>query len=84
MRWSATVRLGVATKLRLDQDLEATVERARRRAAEVGELSPGDGSPVELRIPPAVGVVIGGLLRDGTYAEAVERVIAADPDLADE
>lgn len=74
----------MVTKLRLDPDLAATVERARQRAAEVGELPRGDGLPLDLRIPPEVGAVIGRLLRDGTYAEAVARVIADDPDLADQ
>ncbi len=73
----------VATKLRLEPDLAATVERARKRAADFGELTSGQGAPSQLRIPPEVGVVVGRLLRDGTYAQAVARVVADDPDLAD-
>lgn len=71
------------TKLRLDPDLAATVERARQRALATGELPAAEGSQVKLRIPPEVGAAIGGLLRDGTYAEAVARVAAEDPDLAE-
>lgn len=81
--WPGTLG-GVATKLRLEPDLAATVERARQRAAEFGELRPADGSLLQLQIPPEVGAVIGQLLRDGTYAEAVARVVADDPDLADQ
>lgn len=74
----------VATKLRLDPDLAAAVERARGLAAESGELTPGRGEPFETRIGPEVGEVIGELLRDGTYADAVARVVADDPELADQ
>ncbi len=74
----------MATKLRLHPGLAAAVERARRLAAESGELTAGKGVPFETRIPPEVGEVIGELLRDGTYAEAVARVVADDPELADQ
>lgn len=74
----------MSTKLRLEPDLAATVERARRLAAEAGELTPTRGSPAPPKLPADVARVIGTLLRDGTYAEAVARVVAIEPDLADQ
>jgi hypothetical protein len=40
--------------------------------------------PFETAISPEVGAAIGSLLRDGTYAATVARVVADDPDLADQ
>lgn len=74
----------MATTLRLDPDLAAVVERARRRAVEMGELPRGPFAPHESKIPAEVADVILGLLRDGTYAEAVARIAAEDPELADQ
>lgn len=74
----------MAMRLRLDPELAAAVEQARRLASEAGELTPGGGAPFETVISPEVGAAIGSLLRDGTYAAAVARVIADDPDLADQ
>ena len=74
----------MATTLRLDEDLAATVERARQLAAATGELLARDAPPFRSPIPPQVGAAVGELLRDGTYADAVARVAAHDPDLADQ
>ena len=57
---------GMAMRLRLDPELAAAVERARRLASEAGELTPGGGAPFETVISPEVGAAIGSLLRDGT------------------
>ncbi|MGI9118988.1 MAG: hypothetical protein ACR2G7_02470 [Acidimicrobiales bacterium] len=75
----------MTTKLRLEPDLAGTVERARRRAVDGGELPrPNDRSASQLQILPQVGAVIAQLLSDGTYNDAVARVVADDPDLADD
>ena len=74
----------MATTLRLDPELAAVVERARRRAEEMGELPRGPFPPFESTIPPDVAEIILELLRDGTYADAVARVAAEDPELADQ
>jgi hypothetical protein len=74
----------MATKLRLDPELAAVVERARRRAEEMGEVPRGPFPRFESKIPPEVAEVILEMLRDGTYAEAVARVAADDPELADQ
>jgi hypothetical protein len=81
--WAGTLGV-VSTKLRLEPDLAASVERARRLAAEIGELTPTQGSLSPPKLPADVARVIGSLLRDGTYAEAVARVVAIEPDLADQ
>jgi hypothetical protein len=72
----------VATNLRLDPELAAVVERARQRAAAAGELTPARGLPGPA-MRPEVGEVILELLRDGTYAKAVARIVAEDTELAD-
>lgn len=82
-RWSR-YDVPMATKLRLDPDLAAVVERARRRAVEMGELPPGPFLPYEPKISSEVADVILEMLRDGTYAEAVARIAAEDPELADQ
>ncbi|MGH9245229.1 MAG: hypothetical protein ACRD29_13120 [Acidimicrobiales bacterium] len=74
----------MGTKLRLEPELAAVVERARRRAEEMGELPRGPFPRFEATIPPAVADVLLELLRDGTYAEAVARIAAEDPELADQ
>ncbi len=74
----------VATALRLDPDLAAVVERARWRAVELGELPRGSLPPYESKIATEVADVILRMLRDGTYAEAVARIAAEDPELADQ
>jgi len=73
---------GVATRSRLDPGLEMAVQRARERAAQTGELTPRSGG-LEPAVPADVGAVILELLRDGTYAAALARVTAGDPDISD-
>ena len=68
----------------VDPELRELVARARRRAEEAGELRPPARGPLRTSISVEVGAVIMELLRDGTYAAAVARIAAEDPDLADE
>ena len=74
----------MATKLRLDPELATVVERARRRAVEMGELFQGPFPAAAPILSTEVGDIILGLLRDGTYAEAVARIVADDPELTDQ
>jgi hypothetical protein len=81
--WS--YRWGVATDpLELDDDLGAVVARARRRMVAAGM----DKAPVVGVYRSPLGQeerdAILNLLRDGTYRRTVERIAAADPDLADQ
>jgi hypothetical protein len=48
-----------------------------------GELQARPG-PYRSPVPPEAADAVLELLRDGTYAAAVARVVAEDPDLADE
>ena len=68
----------------LSPELREIVERARRAAEEAGELLPPGVGPLRCTIPVEAREAIIELLRDGTYAAAVARIAAEDPDLADE
>lgn len=68
----------------LDPELRRLVERARRAAEEAGELRPPGRGPIRSSISPEAQAVIMEWLRDGGYAEAVARIAAEDPDLADQ
>jgi hypothetical protein len=74
----------MATKLHLDPELACVVERARRRAVEMGELPRGPFPPFESEIPPQAADVLVEWLRGGGYDEAVARIAEEDPDLATE
>jgi hypothetical protein len=71
----------MAKELRLDPEFAALVERARRRAIEMGEI-PAQAGHFEPTIPPEAGAVIAEWLRGGGYNAAIGRVAAEDPDLA--
>lgn len=68
----------------LTDDLKAAIARARDELAESGELQRPGGADFEPPIPKEAGEVILELMRDGTYAAAVARVMADDPELADQ
>jgi len=68
----------------LTPELGKVVERARRQAAAAGELRPPRPGPYRSPVPPKAADAVLELLRDGTYAAAVARVVSEDPDLADE
>jgi hypothetical protein len=70
--------------LALNPELDEVVARARRRAAETGEFARFRTGPYRSPVPPEVADAVLDLLRDGTYAAAVARVVADDPDLGDE
>jgi hypothetical protein len=74
----------MAGKLRLDPELAAVVEHARRRAEEMGELPRGPFPPLESRISLEAADVLLEWLRDGSYDMAVARIAEEDPDLASE
>jgi len=74
----------MATKHHLDPELAAVVERARRRAAAMGELPRGPLPRFESKIPLEAADALLEWLRDGSYDDAVARIVAEDPDLANE
>lgn len=63
--------------------LDAVIDRARRRAAETGELRPTGRRLSSLAVPDDLAEFAQRVLTDGTYARTVERIAADDPDLAD-
>lgn len=70
--------------IELSPELREIVARARRAAETAGELRPPGAGPLRSPIPVEARAAIMELLRDGTYAAAVARVAAEDPDLADQ
>lgn len=74
----------MATELRLDQELADVVQRGRRRAREAGELPRGPFPHYEPPIPPEAAAAVSDWLRDGGYDEAIARIVAEDPDLANQ
>jgi hypothetical protein len=74
----------VATELHLDPDLAAVVQLARMRIDESGELPRGPFPPFESAIPPEAATIVADWLRDGGFDEAIDRIAAEDPDLANQ
>jgi hypothetical protein len=73
----------MATQLPLDPDFAAVVERARRRAVEMGEI-PAQAGGFEPTIPPEARAIISEWLRGGGYDAAIAQIAAEDPDLANQ
>jgi hypothetical protein len=75
----------VATDVHLDPALASVVARARARAEAAGELrSAGSGAGFVSPLSHEARAAIGEWVRSGGYREAVARVVADDPDLADQ
>ena len=74
----------MATKLRLDPELAEVVERARRRAATAGELTPPRVGSFKSPLPPEAERILREWLDDGGYDAAVAEIAAADPELANQ
>jgi len=75
---------GVATELHLTADLAAAVVHARHRAEAHGEIQRGPFPAFESTISPEDAEIIAQWLRDGSYDEAIARIAAEDPDLANQ
>ena len=82
MRGTAGSLFVMAVTPRLDPELTAVVEHARRRARAAGELRPSRSGPYVSRLSPEAREIMLAWLRDGGYEEAVARVVADDPELA--
>ena len=74
----------MATEFHMDPELAAVVDRARRLAEEMGDLPRGPFPIFESTIPPEAADTLVQWLRDGSYDRAVARIVAEDPDLANE
>ena len=75
--------MGMATQLPLDPDFAAVIERARRRAVEMGEI-PAQAGRFEPTIPLEARAIISEWLRGGGYDAAIAKIAAEDPDLANQ
>jgi hypothetical protein len=73
----------MATQLPLDPEFASVVERARRRAVEMGEI-PAQAGPFEPTIPPEAREIISEWLRGGGYDAAIALIGSDDPDLANQ
>jgi len=71
----------VGTKLTLDPEFQAVVDRARKLARERGEILDGPGTPPSEGISPAIRAAIADWVDSGDYDRAVAEVVADDPDL---
>lgn len=71
-------------ELHLDPELEAVVDESRRLAESMGDLRPQPRSFSPTAVPTAVAETITQWLDDGGYADAVSRIAAEDPDLANQ
>jgi hypothetical protein len=67
----------------LSPELGEVVARVRRAALEAGEIGSSPLGAYRSPVSREAGEAIIALLRDGTYAAAVNRVVAEDPELAD-
>jgi hypothetical protein len=66
-----------------DVTLQLTVERARKRADETGELRPALRSGFTRRpVSAELAEFVHRVLTDGTFAEAVRQIGIEDPDMA--
>jgi hypothetical protein len=75
----------MATELHLDPELAEVVERGRTLLAEMGVWpSRAPARPQAPTIPPEAAKALLDWKRDGGYDEAVARIGAEDPDLADQ
>lgn len=73
------------SELRADPEFVGIVARARRRAAELGELrTERPARPFNSPLPPEARAILAEWLSDGGYDAAIAEIGAQDPDLANE
>lgn len=74
----------MATRMNLDPEFQALVERARAEARANGELRDGPRSIDDPPLPPEARAALLDWVRSGDYDRAVHEIVADDPDLATE
>jgi len=72
----------MATKVKLDAELQSVVERARRQARERGELVDGPSELPPDDLSPAARAALADWVASGDYDRAIAVITADDPDLA--
>lgn len=65
-----------------DVNLAAAVDRARARAAALGELRPPTIGPIESVFTDEARTIVEDWKRDGGYARALEAIADDCPDIA--
>jgi hypothetical protein len=71
----------MAMELKLDPELQAAVERARRAARERGELLDGPAPAPSEGLSPAARAALAGWVDSGDYDRSVAEIVSDDPDL---
>jgi hypothetical protein len=71
----------MATKLTLDPEFQAVVERARQQARERGDLRDGPWTGVTKPLPAETKAALRAWVDSGAYDRAVAEIVADDPDL---
>ena len=81
--WDGTYPSGVAVNpVGLDPQLRDAIERSRP-AVEAAKARQRDRRADRVSLPAEARDAISRLIADGTYARAVNSVVAEDPDLSD-
>jgi hypothetical protein len=72
----------MAVEQPVESQLEATVERARARAAATEELRPIEERLDAVPVSPKLAELVRRVRSDGTFARAVDEIGREAPDLA--
>ncbi len=72
----------MATKLKLDPELQRVVERARAAARERGELLDGPSGIAGDDLSPEAKAALAEWVSSGDYDRIVAEITANDPDIA--
>ncbi len=72
----------MATQVRLDPELQRTIERARAAARESGELLEGPSGIAGIDLPPEAKAALAEWVSSGDYDRIVAEITADDPDIA--
>jgi hypothetical protein len=71
----------MATKLNLDPEFQAVVDRVRGLALQRGELLDGPGTPPSEGLSSAARAALADWVDSGDYDRAVAEIVADDPDI---
>ncbi len=72
----------MATKLKLDPEVQRVVERARAAAREHGELLDGPSGIAGADLSPEAKAALAEWVTSGDYDRVVAEITANDPDIA--
>jgi hypothetical protein len=72
----------MATQVKLDPELQRTVERARAAARDRGELVDGPSGIPANELSPAARAALADWVASGDYDRMVAEITVDDPDIA--